>query len=137
MDHDTTAGLKQYTRAWQQKMIEIWRDRLDLLQVRHTGALYNSLRPAGNTFDGQQGDITFQFLQYGLYVDLGTGNGYRRGNNGNLQFLGKEYRQSHRLGRKRQKKPWFSPSWAISIRVLADKIQQTADARFIAMLDNL
>ena len=39
--------------------------------------------------------MRFKFLQYGIYVDLGTGKGYKRGNGGDLKFLGKDYRKEH------------------------------------------
>ena len=46
----------------------------------------------------EETQLTFEFLQYGLYVDAGTGRGYKRGNGGDLYFLAKDYRKEHKLG---------------------------------------
>ena len=42
----------------------------------------------------------------------GTGNGYRRGNGGNLEILDKNYRKQHGMGRQREPRDWvfFSPT---------------------------
>ena len=36
--------------------------------------------------------LAFRYLEYGIYVDLGVGNGYRRDNGGDLPFLDTAYR---------------------------------------------
>lgn len=65
-------------------MVEIWRDRLDLLGMYNTGALRRSLAKGAFTVGDACADMAFQFLKYGIYVDLGVGNGYRHGNGGDL-----------------------------------------------------
>lgn len=130
-------SLRQYSRAWYDTMTRIWTDRLDLLGVRHTGALRRSVAGAGFSVTDGGGSMAFRFLQYGLYVDAGTGRGYRRGNGGDLEFLGKAYRVRHRLGRARRKRPWFSPSWAISCRVLADAAARLAADEFTGLFAEL
>ena len=34
-----------------------------------------------------------------------TGKGYKRGNGGDLKFLGKDYRKEHNLGKAREPRP--------------------------------
>ena len=70
-------------------------------------------------------------------MDAGVGNGYRRGNGGDLQFLGKTYRATHGLGEPRKKKRWFSPSWYISTRVIAERWGRILGERFAGLIDNL
>ena len=70
--------IRQYSAAWYDKMVQIWQDRLLSMGVRDTGALLSSVHGAGNSLTEAGGTISFQFLQYGIYVDLGTGNGNER-----------------------------------------------------------
>lgn len=40
---NTTPPMPEYVDRWTAKMVEIWRDRLDLLGVYHTGNLRQSV----------------------------------------------------------------------------------------------
>ncbi len=129
---------KDYGEAWTRKMTEIWRDRLDLLGVYDTGALRRSVVDGRFTLQGNaSAQAAFQFLEYGIYVDAGTGNGYTRGNPGDLKILDKTYRHERGMGRQREKRPWFSPSWAISRRVLADGLARIMGDEFSRLFDDL
>ena len=77
-----TAELEPYIKAWRDKMVEIWRDRLDLLGVHDTGALRRSVQEGQLSLGDARADMAFRFLEYGIYVDLGVGNGYRHDNGG-------------------------------------------------------
>lgn len=134
---NTTTTMPEYVDRWTAKMVEIWRDRLDLLGVYHTGNLRQSVTKGNVNVNGLDADISFQFLRYGIYVDRGVGNGYTRGNGGDLAFLGKAYRMEHKLGRAREKRPWFSRSWYISTEVMKDYMAQQLGSRFRAAFDNL
>ncbi len=103
-------------------MVEIWRDRLDLLGMYDTGALRRSLAKGAFTVGDARADMAFQFLEYGIYVDLGVGNGYRHGNGGDLEFLGRAYRHEHHLGKARERKSWFNKSWYISVEILKNHL---------------
>ena len=129
--------MKPYLTAWHAKMIQIWQDRLDLLAIHDTGALRQSLHAGPTTISDTSATLTYQFLQYGIYVDRGTGNGYRHGNGGNLQFLGRAHRALHHMGRPREKRPWFSHSWYISTEVLKDHLAHILGDQFIAAFDTL
>jgi len=111
-----------YTREWYDKMTKIWRDRIDLMGAVRTGALRSSVSGGGLAVNGYDIRATFHFLMYGIYVDAGTGNGYRRGNGGSLAILDKEYRRAHGMKKQRSRRPWFSRSWYISREVLKDKL---------------
>lgn len=73
----------------------------------------------------------------GIYVDLGVGNGYRRGNGGNLPFLDPVYRHEHHKGMPRARRPWFNVSWFISTQVLKEKLGELIGEEFSGLFDNL
>jgi len=129
--------LTEYTREWYAKMVQIWTDRIDLMGCIRTGALRASISGSGLSLAGYDMQATFRFLQYGLYVDAGTGNGYRRGNGGNLQILDKDYRRSHKMGKGRTRRPWFSRSWYISREVLKNKYAALIGEAFVGAFTNI
>ena len=132
-----TEHIGDYAQGWQDKMVDIWRDRIDLLRVRDTGALRASIGKGHFSFGEAGGSMSFQYLEYGIFVDLGVGNGYRRGNGGDLAFLAPSYRLEHNLGQPRERRPWFNRSWYISLMVLKDKLADVIGERFAGMFDNL
>ena len=136
-DARKTDSLREYSQGWYDKMVEIWRDRLDLLQVHHTGALRSSVSKGTFSMDEAGGTMGFRFLEYGIFVDLGVGNGYRRGNGGDLPFLSPAYRLEHNLGQPRERKPWFNKSWYISIEVLKNHMARIMGDEFSGAFDTL
>ena len=72
--------IRTYSKEWYEKMIEIWRDRLDVMGIRDTGALRSSVQKGMFNIEDAGGAMTFLYLTYGINVDLSVGNGYRRGN---------------------------------------------------------
>lgn len=137
MKQNNTADLQTYSKAWYDKMVEIWRDRIDAMNILDTGALRGSVAGNGFAMDELGGQMAFQFLQYGIFVDLGTGKGYKRGNGGDLEFLGKDYRKQHNLGKARKKRPWFSTSWYVSTKVIRDVYARLVGEKFVGIMDNL
>lgn len=137
MKQNNTAELQTYSKAWYDKMVEIWRDRIDAMNILDTGALRGSVAGKGFAIDEMGGQMAFQFLQYGIFVDLGTGKGYKRGNGGELEFLGKDYRKQHNLGKARKKRPWFSTSWYVSTKVIRDVYARFVGDQFVGIMDNL
>ena len=137
MKQNNTADLQTYSKAWYDKMVTIWRDRIDAMDILDTGALRGSVAGKGFAIDELGGQVAFQFLQYGIYVDLGTGKGYKRGNGGDLEFLGKDYRKQHKLGKARKKRPWFSTSWYVSTKVIRDVYARFVGDQFLGIMDNL
>lgn len=132
-----TARLEPYVEAWRKKMVEIWKDRLDLLGIHDTGALRKSVLGGHFSIGDAKADMAFQFLEYGIFVDLGVGNGYRHGNGGDLEFLGRAYRKEHHLGKARERKPWFNKSWYISVEVLKSRLTAILGDQFAGAFDTL
>ena len=135
----TALPVEKFQEEWAAKMIDIWTDRLDMLGAVRTGKLLGSVELTNKRISQEETQLTFEFLQYGLYVDAGTGRGYKRGNGGDLYFLAKDYRKEHKLGQPRQKKPWFSRSWRISLRIMANymtrKLGEEYTGLFAALSD--
>lgn len=132
-----TARLEPYISAWRDKMVEIWRDRLDLLGVHDTGALRRSVQEGKFSVGDTRADLAFRFLDYGIYVDLGVGNGYRHDNGGDLEFLGAVYRHEHHLGKPRERRPWFNKSWYISVEILKSHLASILGDQFSGAFDTL
>lgn len=126
-----------YLEAWRQKMVEIWKDRIDMLDINNTGALHHSVTTPTINAAQTEAQITFQFLQYGIYVDRGVGNGYRHNNGGKLHFLDKNYRQQHHLTQPRAPRPWFSTSYFISTQVLKSHLARRLGNAYVTLFDNL
>lgn len=121
----TALPVEKFQEEWVKKMVEIWTDRLIMLGAFTKEAhLLRSVGLDGARLSEEESQITFSFLQYGIYVDAGTGRGYKRGNGGDLYFLAKDYRKKHKLGEPRKRRPWFSKSWNISLRVMANYMTQ-------------
>lgn len=131
------SSVAPYTREWYDKMTKIWRDRIDLMGAIRTGALRRSVSGGGLVVAGYDIRATFHFLQYGIYVDAGTGNGYRHGNGGNLAILDREYRRAHGMKKQRTRRPWFSRSWHISREVLKDKLAQLIGEDFVGAVSSI
>lgn len=134
---DAQAGVQEYAQGWYDMMTRIWRDRLQMMRVYDTGELLQSVGNAGLSVNGYEMMAAFRFVQYGIYVDAGTGKYYERGNGGDLHFLDRAYRYEHGLKKQRKRRPWFSRSWAISCRVLADEVQRRIGDEFIGLFDDL
>lgn len=83
--------IRAFERGWAEKMVDIWQEQIEKLGVVDTGALWNSAQELIHT--GQITTIEHQFLLYGIYMALGVGKGYLRGNPGDLEFLGASYRK--------------------------------------------
>lgn len=64
-------------------MIDIWREKMAMLNINNTGALRNSLTGHISGDEGQR-KISHKFLMYGIYVALGVGRGYEPGMVGTL-----------------------------------------------------
>ena len=131
------ADLHAYTESWTDKMIEIWLEKIERRRIVDTGALHES-------FSSQVGylstgaTIEMKFLEYGLAQEFGVGNGYTRGNGGDLQILDPDYRESHGLDRKRRagarshpnmtsgeprsRRPWFNAKYHTSVGAMVEAL---------------
>ena len=114
-----------YIDGWASMMIHIWEEKiLMLIGPGNTGALYHSLqqeiiRQSG----GDATTIDHFFNYYGVYVDAGVGNGFKRGNGGDLGFTP-----------TRKPKRWLSPKYFSSIHKLVEKMSELDGEEFAIMI---
>lgn len=127
----------EYIDGWSEMMSTIWRDKLTQMAAVDTGALHSSVTNHQPTRQMGGMSLSFDFIEYGIFVDAGTGKGYTKGNGGNLDFLSKTYRHEKKLGKARERRPWFSNSWFISRRVLADHLAKKVGDDFVALFAEL
>ena len=81
-------------------MIDIWREKIQQLNITDSGALRDSMEELVTT--GNVTTIEHKFLQYGLFVAAGVGKGFEHGNPGDLLFMGDRYREGKRAYGSRQ-----------------------------------
>ena len=92
--------MQEYERGWSKMMVDIWREKLQQLNITDSGALQNSMEELVTT--GQVTTIEHKFLQYGLFVAAGVGKGFAHGNGGDLLFMGDKYREGKHAYESRQ-----------------------------------
>ena len=113
--------VEKYVDEWTRTMIAIWREKIERLRVVDTGKLHQSFKDQiQHTAEGST--IRMKFLQYGLYQARGVGNGYKRGNGGNLEILDPEYRREHGLKKKRKPRDWFSKKLYMSTMAMIEDV---------------
>ena len=123
-----------FAKEWHDMMVRIWTDRIETMDIHRTGTLQNSVNAQGFNVDAE---AAYRFVEYGIYGDAGTGNGYSKGNGGDLKILDPVERAKRGLGEPRKKRPWFSVSWEISKKVLNRRLTQGIGREFAGLFDNL
>lgn len=110
----TDAEHQKWLEGWSEFMVKMWRERMMQFAppVYDTGALSRSVQ--GVIHPGPVTSIEHRFLEYGIYVARGVGNGYRHNNGGDLAFL-KDWKTNPR---HRQKRDWFSKKYIYSLHRL-------------------
>ncbi|WP_278695486.1 hypothetical protein [Leyella stercorea] len=110
----TDAEHQKWLEGWSEFMVKMWRERMMQFAppVYDTGALSRSVQ--GVIHPGPVTSIEHRFLEYGIYVARGVGNGYRHNNGGDLAFL-KDWKSNPH---HRQKRDWFSKKYMYSLHRL-------------------
>lgn len=110
----TDAEHQKWLEGWSEFMVKMWRERMMQFAppVYDTGALSRSVQ--GVIHPGPVTSIEHRFLEYGIYVARGVGNGYRHNNGGDLAFLNDWKTNPHH----RQKRNWFSKKYMYSLHRL-------------------
>ena len=105
----------KYEEGWTREMQTYWRERLLRLKIYDTGRLYGSISGRMQRA-GKTSVLEHRFAYYGIYVALGVGKGYKRGNGGDLVFL-KDWKTNKK---HRQKRDWFIKKYYASIMRLGE-----------------
>jgi hypothetical protein len=110
----TDAEHQKWLEGWSEFMVKMWRERMMQFAppVYDTGALSRSVQ--GVIHPGPVTSIEHRFLEYGIYVARGVGNGYSHNNGGDLAFL-KDWKSNPH---HRQKRDWFSKKYMYSLHRL-------------------
>lgn len=121
---DPIAEREKFVEGWNKTMVDIWRERIRLLQVVDTGSLLASPIQLPVRADGRFYDITLSqtFLEYGLWQDLGTGRETPIGNSGDIG-----------RAKVRERRRWFSTKYYSSIMKLRDFMAQSLGEEFKSM----
>ena len=114
LNNMSEAEHSKWVQGWSDFMVKMWQEKM--LQfappVYDTGTLSRSVQ--GVVHPGPVTTIEHRFLEYGIYVARGVGNGYSRGNGGDLKFLKDWKTNPHH----RQKRDWFSKKYMYSLHRL-------------------
>ena len=104
---------EEYIKGWTNTMIDIWKEKIVKYSIIDSGNLMSSV-----TGSSSQDSALLKFVSYGIYQAYGVGNGYKRDNGGNLEFLDPEYRKKHKLGKPRKRRNWYTPRLYSSVMVM-------------------
>lgn len=124
-------------------MIRIWHDRLRLLRMDHpdsrrrrTGALYRSV--VIQSYNADSDAIAFrwqfEFNEYGVYVERGTGKEVFRGNAGDIGRVNR--RRTTATGARRKQKIWMSPKYFMSVCNLRDFLAENLSQDCIDIVES-
>lgn len=118
---------RKFVEAWNSVMIDIWQERIRMLGVIDTWALYHSQCALPVRADGRfySFELSQTFIEYGIWQDLGTGREVPIGNPGDL---GHE--------KVRQRRPWFSVKYYSSVMKIRDFMGRSLGDEFKAMFCN-
>ncbi len=145
--------IDKYVDEWTRVQLAIWREKIERMGVVRSGALHQSFRESV-THASAGITISMKFWEYGIYQALGVGNGYTKGNGGDLPFLGKEYREKHRLdvprkvgpawggyktsGQPRKPRDWYSKKLYMSTMAMVEDLARILGEEAVHVVcDNL
>lgn len=117
----------KYVAAFNGEMIKIWKERIALLKVIDTGALYNSIISLKSFSNPDASDIemTWGFNAYGLYQELGTGREMYRGNPGDIG-----------RPKARQRRPWLGKAFYSSMMNIKEFMAGSLGKQAMAIIAN-
>lgn len=122
--NDPSQDTNRYLEAWADQMLFIWMEKIYKYDINLSYSLVQSLVLESLEKDttGTIRRIEFSFLEYGLYVDRGTGREIPRGNSGDIGFTP-----------KRQPRPWYSKKLYASLMNLLQDLPTITGEETITM----
>lgn len=100
-----SSSYKEMAERWAEIVIERWIRKIQALNIGSTGELLKSLQSEVTlSAQGNPAKITFTYLYYGIFTDMGVGRNVKLGAAGK--------------GNNRQKKPWYSSVFQNQVAVL-------------------
>ena len=117
----------KFVTAFNNTMINIWKEQITLLGVIDTGRLLHSPVSIEVAADGRFTTVKLSqdFLEYGIWQDYGTGKEVSRGNPGDI-------------GRPkvRKRRRWFSRKYYASVMNLKEFYEENVGQAFGGILSN-
>lgn len=152
---DSAQGEKEYeewVQGWVRMMIDIWKEKILKLNIADTMQLYRDI--TGRLSGTDQMTIVHEFMQYGIYVAAGVGNGYSHGNKGDLEVLDPALRKAARLdkprtrgprwstkhmttGKPRERRDWFAYKYLQSIYKLGEVSRDFYGEMYMGTMSNV
>ncbi len=136
MDHsapDAVEQRRQWVEGWNTTMVDIWQDRINKLHVVDTGELYRSptALKIRTDADGRflDFDLSHEFLEYGLWQDMGTGRNTAIGNT--------HKKDNDGWTNKREPRRWFSTKYYRSTMRLKEFMAESIGKQFVANISIL
>lgn len=125
---------RKFVEAWNSVMIDIWQERIRMLGVIDTWALYHSQCALPVRADGRfySFELSQTFLEYGLWQDFGTGREKYIGNPGDIGYKTKKGKD--RVFRVRRE--WLSVKYYSSVMKIRDFMGRSLGDEFKAMFCN-
>lgn len=133
---EALADLHAFEAGWTRAMPVYWREKMMQLGVYDTGRLYNSVE---GSIDASHRTIVHRFVEYGIYVEAGVGNGYRHGNSGKDDANGLWFMRGDnwRMPERRKKAPWFSKKYYASFMRLCEAEQYYYGDAYVGMVSDV
>lgn len=96
---------KEMAERWAEIVIERWIRKIQALNIGSTGELLKSLQAHVEVdSNGNPAKITFLYLYYGIFTDMGVGRNVKLGETGK--------------GNSRTRKPWYSSTFLKEVNTL-------------------
>ena len=96
---------KEIAERWADIVLERWIRKIQALHIGSTGELVKSLQDhVAVDAQGNPAKITFLYLYYGIFTDMGVGRSVKLGQAGQ--------------GNKRERKPWYSSVFLKEVNTL-------------------
>lgn len=100
---------REMAERWAGYVIERWIRKISQLGIGSTGELLKSLEAqVAVDADGNPEKITFLYLYYGIFTDMGVGRGVKLGDSSD----------------RRQRKPWYSSVFMKQVAILGRKMAE-------------
>lgn len=137
---DTPRPSKQQTlQAWADVTIQMWQEKILMLDVWDEGFLYKSF--VNHVLGQSSGDIhriDYIFKLYGIYSDMGVGKEVSKGNSGDLEKYAYFNYGSMSMQLRRKAKPWYSSIFYREMKKLSEFLAVNYGvAATTAMVENL
>lgn len=128
-DDNALEQRRKYVQAFNATMIQIWKERIQLLGVIDTGQLLSSLNGL-QVVENSEGkfldfSLSQEFREYGIWQDKGVGKETYRGNDGDI---GRD--------KVRKARPWFSRKYYASLLNLRDFIADNIGLEALNIIAN-